>query len=310
MKLYSRASANSVIKAVMNKANGIGTSKIQTKQNSSIYGQNGHKVSSKYHSVKAAENMRTVSTQFINYLKENHGSKVVSNMNRETVKEFISVKSLEIKASSLNTYISTMAKVVDNLNELGVKTISREDIHNLRKELKNEGINLSNERINRATKNPEAIVRSMEKNTGYGLSARLQYEAGLRISDSTNSSKWKVNEDTKTLTISGSKDGITSQTTEISEQLMQRVQEAISNNYRVNNEEYGRVLKEAVIGENEKWRGSHSLRYNHAQELYNKLHEQNKDYGLNRSEQAILSEISRSLGHSRIEITHHYLHIN
>jgi len=310
MKLYSRASANSVIKAVMNKANGIGTSKIQTKQNSSIYGQNGHKVSSKYHSVKAAENMRTVSTQFINYLKENHGSKVVLNMNRETVKEFINMKSLEVKGSSLNTYISTMAKVVDNLNELGVKTISREDIHNLRKELKNEGISLFKESINRAMKCPEKIVQSMENNSAYGLSSRLSYEAGLRISDATDSSKWRINEATKTLTIVGSKGGITYQTTEISEQLIERVREAISNNYKVNNEEYARALKEAVIGENEKWKGSHSLRYNHAQELYNKLHEQNKDYSLNRSEQQILSEVSRSLGHSRIEITHHYLHIN
>lgn len=309
MKLHSRASANSIIKAIMNNGKGIGESKTLARQNSTIYGQNGHRVSSKYHSVQSAKNMRTVSSQFIQYIQKNYDGKVLNNINRETVKDFILYKSQEIKGSSLNTYISTMGKIVDNLNQLQVKTISREDIHAIRKELKNEGISLSEKNINRATINPESIVRSMEKNTAYGLSSRLQYEGGLRISDATNSEKWQVNEDTKTLTITESKGGITYQTAELSDKLLDQTREAILNGYKVNNGDYSRALKEAIEQHGEEWKGSHSLRYNHAQELYNQLHRQNIEYELNRSEQDILSEVSKALGHSRIEITHHYLHL-
>lgn len=309
MKLHSRASPNAVIKAIMKNANGIGTSKTMARQTSSLVGQNGHKTSSKYHSVQSAKNLRTVSTQLINHIQEKYEGKVLKNITRETVKDFILTKSLTIKGSSLNTYISNLAKGIQNLNELTIKTISPVDIYNLRKELKNEGITLSKVNIDRAAKNPEAIVKSLENNSAYGLSGRLAYEAGLRISDATNSSKWTINEDAKTLTITGSKGGITYQTSELSDKLLEQTREAITNNYKVNNDDYSRELKEAVEGEGEKWNGSHFLRYNHTQELYNRLHEQNIDYELNQTEQAILSEVSMSLGHSRTEITLHYLHI-
>ena len=66
-----RASGNSIINRVMSNANGIGESKREARANSQIKGENGHKVSDKAHSIKELQNMRSTTTQYINYIKEN-----------------------------------------------------------------------------------------------------------------------------------------------------------------------------------------------------------------------------------------------
>ncbi|TLS73256.1 hypothetical protein FE246_01860 [Aliarcobacter thereius] len=290
--LGKRASANAVINAIMSKSNGIGTSKIEAKNSSNLKGQNGHKISSKAHSISSMQNLRTVTTQYVNYVKENYKGRVLENINQESIRSFLNIKQETLKGSSLNTYISALGKVADNLQELGYSNINRQEIVSYR-----EDFNTSKEHINRAYNNPQEIINNMQNNSPYGLSAELQYKVGLRVDDALNSSKWTINNIDNTLTISGSKGGINYQTAPLSNSLLEKIREAKEQEYKGNYTEYRETLKE----NSQEWHGTHGLRYNFAQNRVLELQEQ----GLTYSE--ALSQTSLELGHSREEITLHYL---
>lgn len=291
--LGKRASANAIIKAVMSNANGIGTSKKQARANSDLKGQNGHKISSKAHSISSMQNLRTVTTQFINYVNDNYTGRVLENINSDSVRSFIDYKiEMGLNDSSINTYISAMGKIADNLGELGHYNISRDEIVNYR-----EDLNLEREYKDRSYNQAEQIISDMYENSPYGLAAELQLELGLRVDDALNSDKWSLNDD-KTLTIMGSKGGINYETKELSPSLLDRVSEAIENGYKGNYEEYRSTLKENT---GEQWNGTHGLRYNFAQDRVTELQEQGLTYN------EALAQTSLELGHSREEITLHYL---
>lgn len=293
----ARSSANHIKSEVMKNATAIGESKSQARAESGAKGANGHDISTKAHSISSVENLRSVTSQYIDYVKENYDGKVAGNINEESVKSFINSKAQEVSGGTLNTYISTLGKMANNLNQLGVNTISREEITGYRDELKAEGVDLKSEHINRAYEVPQMIVSNMEQNTPYGLSATLQHEAGLRVDDATNSKKWTLNAD-NSLHIEGSKGGINYDTKPLSDETAHRVAEAIENGYKVHYNEYREALKENV---SEDYHGTHGLRYNFAQERVMELKEQ----GCTHSE--ALSRTSLEMGHSREDITEHYL---
>jgi len=291
--INKRASATAVINQIMKNANGIGTSKTQAKENSQILGQNGQAVSSKAHSIASIQNLRTVATQYINFVKDTYGNRVVKNINDSTMKEFINHK-LEngVSEGTANTYISELAKVSSNLTELGINSTSRDAITAYRSELKANGHNLQKNHLNRAYSNTQSIINAMSNNSPYSLSTQLQVEIGLRVDDAINSDKWILTNN-NTLKIEGSKNGLNYTTSTLSDETASRVREAINNGYWVNYGEYRESLKEAVESTQQSWNGTHGLRYNYAQEAL--------------ANGASRAEISLNMGHSREEITGHYL---
>lgn len=301
--LHSRASANSVIRAIMSNANGIGVSKVAARNNSDIKGNNGKNISSMAHSIKATQNLRTVATQYVNYVNDNYDGKVLNNINEESAKEFLNSKMEDINGNSLNTYISEMSKIADNLNQLGHDSFTRSSMGEYREELKEQGVDLKGEHFNRAYEDAEKIVSDMYENSAYGLSAELQYEAGLRADDALNSDKWELT-DHNTLLIHESKGGITYETAQLSDDLISRVEQAIEQGYSVPYNDYKEILQEVVIENGEDWNGTHGLRYDFAQERFEELKEQ----GLEDNE--ALATVSLEMGHSRTDITLHYLNQN
>ena len=293
----SRASANSIINRVMSNANGIGQSKSQSRNSSNIRGENGHKVSDKAHSIKEVQNLRSITTQYINYVKENYEGKVAGNINTDSAKSFLEEKSQEVSGGTLNTYISTLNKVADNLNKDHIGNLSREAIKDIKDDIK-EHTGLQTEHINRAYDNPEAIKEQMQHST-MSISAELQHEAGLRASDSIDSSKWTINND-NTLTIQGSKGGLTYMTAPLSNKLIQKTTEAKEMNYKANYTEYKEDLKEAVEETGQNWNGTHGLRYSFAQERVEEL--KNQGYTKDQAN----GQTSLEMGHSRLDITDHY----
>ena len=289
--IHNRASAVAVINQIMSQANGIGSSKTAAKSQSNTIGQNGQKLSSKAHSVKSLQNLRSITTQYVNYIKENYGNRVVKYINNETIKDFINHKLEQGNSQgTINTYISTLAKMSDNLNSLGVLT-SRTEITSYRNELKANGNDLQKSHTNRAYNNPQAIVNEM-RDSPYFLSAQLAYEVGLRADDAIKSDKWTLNAD-NTLHITGSKNGINYTTSPLSNETAQRVRDAIESGYKVNYGEFRGALKEAVAHRNENWTAIHGLRYSYAQEALNN--------GTSRAESSL------AMSHSRIEILDIYL---
>lgn len=290
--LGKRASAAAVIKAVMSNANGIGISKRESRNNSGVVGQNGHNISTKAHSISSIQNLRTVATQYISFVNNNYDGRVLSNISPESVRDFIDYKMESLADSSINTYISELGKIADNLQELGYNNISRDEIVSYRDEL---GLERTHE--NRAYDQAEQIIENVYENSPFGLSAELQLTAGLRVDDALNSQKWSINED-NSLTITGSKGGIEYQTTPLNGDLLERVREAIEQNYKGNYTEYRETLKENT---SENWHGTHGLRYNFTQNRMGELQEQGLNY------HQALAKVSLELGHSREEITLHYL---
>jgi hypothetical protein len=273
MQIGKRTSANAVIKAVMVKATGIGESKTQAKSESTIKAQNGQYVSTKAHSIKSIQNLRTFTTQYVNFVKDNYGNRVVQHINKNTIQSFLEKKSIEVSGGSLNTYISTAAKLVDNLNKIGVHTVERKDIHSIRTEFKNNNINLSKVHANRAYHSTEKIIEHIQTSTPFSLSVKLQVDAGLRIDDATNSEKWKINENNNTLIINQSKNGLNYTTVPLDSKLAKEVSEAIKEGYKIDKTEYSTALKEAVQRTGQEFNGSHGLRYSFAQERYAELNE-------------------------------------
>lgn len=233
--INQRASQRAVVNQVMKNANGIGESKSRAKENpsSSTMGQNGHSISIKAHSGKSMDNLRSVSNQYTLFLKEIYGSKVVNYISAETMKEFITHKFEQgTSEGTINTYLSTLGKVADNLNQLGVNSVNRSEITAYRNELREFGHSLKANHTDRSNINPDALTAYMNQNSGYGLSSDLQLQAGLRVDDALNiSEKITINED-NTLTVHGSKNGLDYQTKALPTELIERVREAIENGYK------------------------------------------------------------------------------
>lgn len=298
--LHQRASSNAIINKIMSNAKGIGESKSRAKQESNIKGQNGQNISSKAHSISSTQNLRTVTKQYVNFVKENFNGKPLSNINNESIREFINKKIEDnLTLSSVNTYISELGKMSDNLNQLGVNSTSRESITSYRIELKEAHGSLQSAKVDRTNNNPTAIINEM-KNTPFSLSSELQLKAGLRVDDALNLNKVTINQD-NTLTVMGSKNGLNYTTTALDNNLIQRVAEAQENGYKVNYSAYREVLKEATEATNQEFKGTHSLRYDYA----NNQHQENKENGMSENESK--AQISLDMGHSRVEITEHYL---
>ena len=289
----NRASANSIINRVLSNANGIGISKSQQRIESGLKGQNGHRITDKAHSIKEMQNLRSVTKQYINFVKENYSGKIADNINSNTVKDFIHSKAETVQPSTLNTYISTLAKMSDNLAKDNIGSTSREEITNIRNE-----VDTFKNHVDRSYADPISIINEM-KDTPYSLSSELQLEAGLRAADSLDSGKWQVNED-NTLTIFGSKGGLDYTTAPLNSDLVERVKEAQEDGYKVNYSEYREAFKEAVSNTNQDYHGTHGLRYNFAQDRIEELKENGK------TEEEAREQTSLELGHSRLEITEHY----
>jgi len=159
---------------------------------------------------------------------------VVKYINDNTIKEFIIYK-LENGSSegTINSQISTLAKMSDNLNQIGVNTTSRREITEYRNDLKENGHHLQKNHTNRAYTNTTAIINAMANSSPYSLSTQLQVETGLRADDAINSAKWILNNN-NTLNIEGSKNGLNYTTSTLSNETAQRVREAIQSGYSVN----------------------------------------------------------------------------
>ena len=300
--INKRSNSNYILSEIMKNANGIGESKSKNKSESDLKGANGQAISSKAHSIKTTQNLRSFSRQYVKFLEEKFETKKpFEKINNETIKEFLNEKAKEVGGGSLNTYISTAAKMSDNLSEIGVKNLDRNSILNLRNEFKNDAnIDLHKNHFNRAYSDTKIEELKEHLNgTEYALAFDLQHQAGLRIDDATNSEKWQLNDD-NTLTIFGSKNGLNYTTCELEKNLADRVANAIEFDYKISKTEYSEQLK--LSGAEY---GSHGLRYTFAQNRYQEL----KDEG-NKTDLEAKIQTSLEMGHSRAEITEHYLFFN
>ena len=265
------------VSQIIQKVNGIGTSKKETREQSGIKSlESGHKTSQKVHSYKSLENMRNDLTNLANYAKAEFQIRDIKEINIDIIGAWIDSKNISYNTAS--NYMSELNKVSDHLN------FSKEEIKDLRADLKKELPKAELE--TRAYRNLEKI----ELKEKHQVAFELQRDYGLRVNASTHINLDKqLNGNTLTFREKGGK----LSHKELSPNLAQKIKEnAVEGKYEINKRTYSRDLQRAIEKSGQKYNGTHGIRHTYAQK---------------RLETHSKAEVSQELGHAREEITDTYL---
>jgi integrase len=258
--------------------NGIGESKLQSRNESKLQGENGHNVSDKFHSYKSIDNARNNLNNLGQFAKEKFGIKDISKIDKEVIKSWIQDKNITYNTAS--NYFSELNKVSEHFG------FKREDIKELREEFKTEL--RENILTSRAYKGLEKIEL---KDPRAQISFELQRNYGLRVKEATHINLKNLDEN-NILTYK-QKGGMESQK-EISKKLADKIRENAKNGkFEISKSTYSRYLKKEIEATGQKYNGTHGIRHAYAQNLLRKGYTK--------------AEVSKEMGHTREEITNVYL---
>lgn len=265
------------VSQIIQKVNGIGTSKKETREQSGVKSlESGHKVSDKVHSFKSLENLRNDLTNLATYAKSEFKISDIKAINIEIVSSWIESKN--IAYSTASNYFSELNKVSDHFN------FTKEEIKDLRADLKKELPKTELE--TRAYKNLE----KMDLKEKHQPAFELQRDYGLRVNAATH-----INLDKQlhgNTLIYREKGGKLSQK-ELSPNLVQKIREnSVEGKYEINKRTYARDFQKQIEKIGQKYTGTHGIRHTYAQKM---LETHSK------------AEVSKELGHTREEITDTYL---
>ncbi len=265
------------VSQIMQKVNGIGTSKKETREQSGVKSlESGHKVSDKVHSYKSLENLRNDLTNLATYAKEEFKIQDIREINIDIVSSWFDSKNISYNTAS--NYMSELNKVSDHFN------FTKEQIKDLRADLKKELPKAELE--TRAYKNLEKI----ELKPKHQVAFELQRDYGLRVNASTHINLDKqLNGNTLTYREKGGK---LSQK-DLSPNLALKIREnSIQGKYEINKRTYARDFQKQIEKSGQRYNGTHGIRHSYAQKM---LETHSK------------AEVSQEMGHSREEITDTYL---
>lgn len=265
------------VSQILQKVNGIGTSKKENREQSGVKSlESGHKVSDKVHSYKSLENLRNDLTNLATYAKEEFKIQDIREINIDIVKSWIDSKNISYNTAS--NYFSELNKVSDHFN------FTREEIKELRADLKNDLPKTVLE--TRAYKNLEKI----ELNPKHQAAFELQRDHGLRVNASTHID---LNKQLHGNTLTYREKGGKLSQKELSPNLVQKLREnAVEGKYEINKRTYSRDFQKQIEKSGQKYNGTHGIRHTYAQKM---LENHSK------------AEVSKELGHTREEITDTYL---
>jgi integrase len=265
------------VSQILQKVNGIGTSKKETREQSGIKSlESGHKLSDKVHSFKSMENLKNDLTNLAAYAKNEFKIQDIKAINIDIVSSWIESKN--ISYSTASNYMSELNKVSDHFN------FTKEEIKELRADLKKE---LPTTKLEtRAYRNLEKI----ELKDKHQVAFELQRDYGLRVNASTHIDLNKqLNGNTLTFREKGGK----LNQKELNPTLAQKIKEnAVEGKYEINKRTYGRDFQKQIEKSGQKYNGTHGIRHSYAQKM---LENHSK------------AEVSKELGHTREEITDTYL---
>lgn len=265
------------VSQILQKVNGIGTSKKESREQSGAKSlESGHKISDKVHSFKSLENLRNDLTNLATYAKAEFQLQDIKEINIDIVSSWINSK--DISYNTASNYFSELNKVSDHFN------FTKEEIKDLRADLKKELPKTELE--TRAYKNLEKL----ELKDKHQVAFELQRDYGLRVNAATHINLDKqLNGNTLIYREKGGK----LSRKELSPNLAQKLKvNAVDGKYEINKRTYARDLQKQIEKSGQKYNGTHGIRHSYAQ----KMLETNSK-----------AEVSQEMGHSRAEITDTYL---
>ena len=267
-------------------------------------------------SYKTADNYREIWRQVASFAKENYKIRDVQKIDGQHIKEFIQSKiEKQVSLSMYQQYVAALYKFEMALNGYAQKhnTGNTYDFKQQIQETNSSAYQtLIKNKNERNYENPSTLIDHI-KNDEHKLVAKIQYESGCRVSECTHLSLKNLKglgndpvtgEQKGVLYIEkakGGKNGFKYVSVETYQKLEERLNAESSGKMSVNNGEYRNSLKKAAIKTDQQYTGSHGLRWNFAQERYEKILE------LTKNEAETLALVSKELFHERLNITKHYL---
>jgi len=271
-------SINYQVSNIIKAHNGIGLSKLESRNTSGLKSENGHKVSDKFHSYKSLDNARADLTNLGKFAKE-QGIKDMSKIDKVIVKEWLNSK--DITYNTASNYISELNKIHEHMS------FTKAEMKELRAEVKQEHGNTSKEINTRAYKGLEKIQLPERSQVSF----ELQRDYGLRVSAATHIN---LDKQLQGNTFSYQEKGGKWSEKELNPTLASNLREnAVNGKYELNNKTYSRDLQKEIEKSGQKYNGTHGIRHTYAQ----------KELEAGKSKQ----EVSQAMGHSREEITNTYL---
>jgi len=269
------------INTILKEHNGIGISKLESRNNSGLSAENGHKVSNYFHSHKSMTNARRDLMNLGKYAKENYNIKNIKNITKDVINNWI--KSKEISYHTASNYLSEINKVKTHLG------ITQEEIKALRATYKSSLSKGELSQQTRAYKKLDIITLGYKSQIAF----ELQRDYGLRLKEATHINLERQHIQGTTLSIQSK--GGKQITIEISKTLLKKIETQANDKkiFSVHQKTYQEALKIAILKTGQKFNGTHGIRHSFAQK---KLEE-----GYTKQ------QVSEMMGHTRQEITNTYL---
>lgn len=242
--------------------------------------------------------------RFASFCKEEFGLKDIQKVTPDMLREYLGKRAFndDLSAKSYENECSRIGKFINALDVkrgVDVRELKAEwaECKKFIKELRGEAL------FNRAYLDPKAMIRSIGDESCQ-LAGKLQFETGARISEISKLDRRNLNENYGEIILKNTKGGlerIGKLSPETYEKLLKIIEE--KGQFRLNVRQYRLELREAALlcGDDAKGKSTHGFRYNFAQKKYFQFLAEGFVPELAKS------EVSRLLGHKRIEITNRYL---
>ncbi len=309
-----RGSAYGQVKTVMQEIQAFGQSKhsakAEARKNLAAQGKTAswHNVGKEIgiHSYLTNDQYMKVNIEAFQYIKENLNVKDILNLEPQHIQSYLESKvESGVKYSTLQSYSAALEKLEVALNEyakshdLG-KTY---DFHEAIQSVKDSAHKKLDHSVKAgAFSNPWAVINVI-KNETYRIIAEAQYSGGLRLSELNKISTSNFLGNNKFL-VKRSKGGLTRTVTFRDSEAYENFKNLVSQSngkFSFSTNSYKHAVATAAKLVDEKYTADHSFRHNYAQEKYSELRQEGKN------ELQAKIELSRELGHSRLDIVNKYL---
>jgi len=294
------------VRAVFATIDAIGTSKHAAKELAREQGYTTkHDIAKQIgvHSFATKEQYINVAIDLLKYARDEFGIKDAARLNNEIVNSFLQTKIASgVARSTFDKYASATEKFIVGLNKfqeqhnLPTVSIDISESRQMAKEM------LERTTQSRAYSDPQSLINNIKDNT-FKVIAQAQLAGGFRISELNHMSLANFKNGGVFEVIQG-KGGLNREIQlpqNIYDKLLELAKQPnLGNKFAFNMNEYRLELKAAAERSGQNYSGSHGLRWNFAQSKYLEL---SAKFG----EVRALQLVSNLLGHSRSDITKHYL---
>jgi len=295
------------VRAVFATIDGIGTSKHAAKEQAIANGATTkHDIAQKtgVYSYNTKEQYINTATELLKYARDEFGIKDAARLNNEIVNSFLESKIASgVARNTFDKYAAAIEKFIVGLNKFqeqhNLPTISI-DTTQVREQAREM---LERTTQSRAYSDPQSLIANI-KNDVFKTIATAQLNGGFRISELNHMSLANFKNGGVFEVIQG-KGGLDRQI-ELPSNIYNKLLELANkpnlpnNKFAFDMNQYRLELKAAAERSGQNYSGSHGLRWNFAQSKYLEL---SARFG----EVRALQMVSNLIGHSRSDITKHYL---